>query len=900
MKKKVYIISHSHWDREWYMAYEQHHMRLIELIDDLLELFEVDPSFNSFHLDGQTIILDDYLQVRPEKRQAIQQAINEGKLRIGPFYILQDDFLISSESNVRNMLIGMEESRKWGTPVMLGYFPDTFGNMGQTPQLMKQAGISAAAFGRGVKPIGFDNQVLEAENYSSQYSEMWWKGPDQTAIFGLLFANWYSNGNEIPVEKEAALAFWKQKLADAEQYASTNHLLMMNGVDHQPVQKDISKAIHLANELFPDYEFIHSNFTDYLEAVQKDVPEDLGSVEGELTSQETDGWYTLANTASARVYLKQWNTKVQRQLENITEPLATMAYEVSGNYPHDQLDYAWKTLMQNHPHDSICGCSVDSVHREMIPRFEKADEVGKYLAQDSLEQLTAAIDTTGFPKDSFPFVIVNTAGMDKTGEAEITIELERKRFAEGIPEQLYQELENLPKRKYHVETKSGATIPAILSEETVQFGYDLPKDRFRVPYMARMIKVTLPLENMPAFSWETFALVEGEAKAEEKETMIHQSGRIIENGPLHLTIEKNGTITMEDRKNKRKLNNLHIFEDIGDIGNEYIFKQPFCDQPILSSNKENSEVKVLVDTPEIAKISILQEMEIPVSADERLEKEQQMVVEFRYRKAERSKEKRILQIKTIMTIRKDSKKIDFETTLDNQMKDHRLRVLFPTKLHVEHHEADSIFEVVKRPNHVSKSWENPTNPQHQQAFVNIHDEEYGVTVGNFGLNEYEVTEDGQIAVTLLRSVGELGDWGYFPTPEAQCLGEHRFNYSIELHGQEEKFSTYLHAYAAQIPFSTQQIKHHEGTLISKQQYLTIKSETFAITALKRSKFSDKVVVRGFNMSSHLEKLEITKDNGKTVILNLLEEPTKQAVVPIIQPYEIRTIGFEEENECMAE
>ncbi len=900
MKKKVYIISHSHWDREWYMAYEQHHMRLIELIDDLLELFEVDPSFNSFHLDGQTIILDDYLQVRPEKRQAIQQAINEGKLRIGPFYILQDDFLISSESNVRNMLIGMEESRKWGTPVMLGYFPDTFGNMGQTPQLMKQAGISAAAFGRGVKPIGFDNQVLEAENYSSQYSEMWWKGPDQTAIFGLLFANWYSNGNEIPVEKEAALAFWKQKLADAEQYASTNHLLMMNGVDHQPVQKDISKAIHLANELFPDYEFIHSNFTDYLEAVQKDVPEDLGSVEGELTSQETDGWYTLANTASARVYLKQWNTKVQRQLENITEPLATMAYEVSGNYPHDQLDYAWKTLMQNHPHDSICGCSVDSVHREMIPRFEKADEVGKYLAQDSLEQLTAAIDTTGFPKDSFPFVIVNTAGMDKTGEAEITIELERKRFAEGIPEQLYQELENLPKRKYHVETKSGATIPAILSEETVQFGYDLPKDRFRVPYMARMIKVTLPLENMPAFSWETFALVEGEAKAEEKETMIHQSGRIIENGPLHLTIEKNGTITMEDRKNKRKLNNLHIFEDIGDIGNEYIFKQPFCDQPILSSNKENSEVKVLVDTPEIAKISIIQEMEIPVSADERLEKEQQMVVEFRYRKAERSKEKRILQIKTIMTIRKDSKKIDFETTLDNQMKDHRLRVLFPTKLHVEHHEADSIFEVVKRPNHVSKSWENPTNPQHQQAFVNIHDEEYGVTVGNFGLNEYEVTEDGQIAVTLLRSVGELGDWGYFPTPEAQCLGEHRFNYSIELHGPEEKFSTYLHAYAAQIPFSTQQIKHHEGTLISKQQYLTIKSETFAITALKRSKFSDKVVVRGFNMSSHLEKLEITKDNGKTVILNLLEEPTKQAVVPIIQPYEIRTIGFEEENECMAE
>lgn len=129
--------------------------------------------------------------------------------------------------------------------------------------------------------------------------------------------------------------------------------------------------------------------------------------------------------------------------------------------------------------------------------------------------------------------------------------------------------------------------------------------------------------------------------------------------------------------------------------------------------------------------------------------------------------------------------------------------------------------MVKRPNHVSKSWENPTNPQHQQAFVNIHDEEYGVTVGNFGLNEYEVTEDGQIAVTLLRSVGELGDWGYFPTPEAQCLGEHRFNYSMNY--MDQKKILYLFACIRSTDsFSTQQIKHHEGTLISKQQYLTIK------------------------------------------------------------------------------
>lgn len=893
MKKKVYIISHSHWDREWYMAYEQHHMRLVELMDDLLELFETDPDFDSFHLDGQTIILDDYLQVRPEKKEAVQRAIDAGKLRIGPFYILQDDFLISSESNVRNMLIGMEESKKWGTPVMLGYFPDTFGNMGQTPQMMKQAGLSAAAFGRGVKPIGFDNQVLAAENYSSQYSEMWWKGPDNTEIFGLLFANWYSNGNEVPVEEEAAKVFWNQKLADAEQYASTDHLLMMNGVDHQPVQKDITKAIKLANELYPDYEFIHSNFVDYLEAVQRDLPKDLGSVEGELTSQETDGWYTLANTASARVYLKQWNTKVQRQLENIAEPLATMAYEVSGEYPHDQFDYAWKTLMQNHPHDSICGCSVDSVHREMITRFEKADEVGKYLAEEAMRKLAEAIDTSQLPDKSYPFLVMNTAGTPKTGEAEVTIELERKRFAEGVPEKLYAELENQPPKTYHVETVDGKHLPASLSEEFVTFDYDLPKDRFRIPYMARKITVTLPVNEMPAFSWETFLLVEGPAEI-EKQTMIQHEGRVLENQKVRLEIQTNGTVTLLDKTTGVQLDELLTFEDVGDVGNEYIFKQPENDQAILSKDNENSQVEIVTDTTELAQVKITQQLFVPVAADERLEKEQQMVIEFRHRKAGRAKEMRVLELTTILSLRKDSKKIDFETMLNNQMKDHRLRVLFPTKLHVKQHEADSIFEVVTRPNEVPEGWENPTNPQHQQAFVRLADEKYGVTVGNYGLNEYEVIDHSIIAVTLLRCVGELGDWGYFPTPEAQCIGEHRFNYSIELHEPTEKYASYQHAYSAQIPFSTCQMAIQEGELPQKNQYLTCEGETFAITALKRSKFNDKVVVRGFNLSNCTEPLEVTKNGQRGELLNLLEEKAEQTLAPTLTPYEIRTIGFEED------
>ena len=894
MKKKVHVISHSHWDREWYMPYEQHHMRLVELMDDLLELFKTDPEFKSFHLDGQTIILDDYLQIRPEKKKDIQQAITDGKLRIGPFYILQDDFLISSESNVRNMLIGKKESEKWGVPVKLGYFPDTFGNMGQTPQMMQQAGLDVAAFGRGVKPVGFNNEVLEDESYTSQFSEMVWRGPDGSEILGLLFANWYSNGNEIPTTKEEAVPFWEQKLADVETFASTNHLLMMNGVDHQPVQKDIGKAIALANKLFPDYEFIHSNFDDYLSQVAKELPENVGVVQGELTSQETDGWFTLANTASARVYLKQYNTKVQRQLENITEPLVAMAYEQTQKYPHDQLDYAWKLLLQNHPHDSICGCSVDEVHREMMPRFEKADEVGKFLAAEALEQLERTIDTRSFPKESYPFVVFNTSGFKKTGSITISVELERRLFKEGVPHELWQELDESATPKFHVIDEQGNVLPSHISKPVVSFGYDLPKDRFRVPYMAKSVEVTLQVAEQAPLSWQTFALAIGAEQPLNHVSMIDKENHRLENELLKVTINKEGTLTVWDKENHQCYENLLVFEDVGDIANEYIFKQPNHTAAILS-NEQAAEVSFVTDEPFVAKIKIAQTIMVPISADERLEKEQKAVVDFRFRQAGRSKELKPMRIETIVTMEKGISRLQFETTIDNQCKDHRVRVLFPTKISSDTHEADSIYEVVTRPNQVSKAWENPTNPQHQHAFVNVHDAHHGVTVSNIGLNEYEiVSEKTTIALTLFRAVGELGDWGYFPTPEAQCLGEHHFVYGIDFHGNaEERYATYQAAYAAQIPFSTKQTTIHDGKLVANDCYLSIESSTFALTAMKNSEDDQYLVVRGFNMANASTNIKLSKESGNCPIgLNLLEEKQMNEVSTTLAAYEIRTIGFE--------
>jgi alpha-mannosidase len=165
--------------------------------------------------------------------------------------------------------------------------------------------------------------------------------------------------------------------------------------------------------------------------------------------------------------------------------------------------------MQNHPHDSICGCSVDEVHREMVPRFEKANEVGKYVAEEAVNAITAEINTETFAKDSFPFVVFNTNGLAKSGEAEIEVELERKTFAQGYPEQLYRALDEMPKGEYHVVDEQGQTVSAIVSEVNVRFDYDLPKDGFRIPYMKRYVTVKVAVKDLLAYSWETFALVAG-------------------------------------------------------------------------------------------------------------------------------------------------------------------------------------------------------------------------------------------------------------------------------------------------------------------------------------------------------------------------------------------------------
>ncbi|HLR01712.1 MAG TPA: alpha-mannosidase [Virgibacillus sp.] len=898
-QKNIHIISHTHWDREWYLPYEKHHMKLIDLMDTLLETLKNNPEYKSFHLDGQTIILDDYLQVRPEKKGDIQQFIDDGRIYIGPWYILQDEFLTSSESNIRNLQYGMKDSAKWGNTASVGYFPDSFGNIGQAPQIMTQAGINNAVFGRGVKPTGFNNKVIETDNFESPFSEMYWQAPDGSKVYGILFANWYCNGNEVPVDEKEARAYWDSHFDALENYAATPHMLMMNGCDHQPIQTDLPDAISTAEKLYPDVTFTHSNFNDYVKAMSETLPDNLKTVEGELRSQKTDGWGTLVNTASSRLYLKKMNRTGETLLSKVAEPLETFAYMLGKPYNHDKFEYAWKKLMQNHPHDSICGCSVDEVHRNNVTRFSDSKHVTETLVDESLDAITNHIDTSVFEemdKDGLPFVVYNTSGYDRTGVLSVILDVKREYFADGVNKEA---LKSFYIAQNQLVDADGKVYDFSMDDLGITFSYDLPDDKFRQPYMVRRIKVTFEAEDVPALGYKTFALVSKQDDTERNTSTMIASGNEMENKHMHVTITTNGSLTITDKRTGKVFEQVGIYEDTGDIGNEYMYKQP--DGEVARTTKHSEPtIQLVEDTPFRAAFEIIHEMDIPESADNLLKQEQREVVPFEIRKAQRSEKTVRMTIKTRVSLERNGKGVQINAIFDNQAKDHRLRMLFPTDIETDYHHADSIFEVAKRPNVPAPEWTNPDHSQHQQDFVSVGNDNESLTIANYGLNEYEILRDGQntIAVTLLRSVGEMGDWGYFPTPEAQCMGEQTVSLEIYPNGGKPTDS-YRKAYQFQIPWSTAQASFQEGSQPTEGSFLDWKGEDFAFSSMKVSESTGDIMLRWFNMGSEERMLNIKGPSSASAYeSNVIEEinhhlnRSEQGEVSVTKgAYEIVTIGF---------
>jgi len=399
--KTLHVISHTHWDREWYLTFQQFRLKLVHLIDKLLDILAEDPDFKYFMLDGQTIVLDDYLHMRPEMESILRQHIQSGRILIGPWHILPDMFLVSPEAHIRNLLEGARTAQKFGPKMPIGYIPDPFGHPGQIPQILRGFCIEAAALWRGVSDLP---------------AELWWESPDGSKVLLAYLRDSYSNGANLPVYDSVQFAQLISTARDSlTAHSAVNEFLIMLGTDHMEPSPHTSEAIAYANANLPDTQVIHSTLPDYIQAISDSITrleQNIPIIRGELRA--CDHSNLLPGVLSTRMWIKQRNHRSQNLLEKWAEPFSVFAQNmISERKKKSNLDQfsvealsskrirnvvpiirqAWRLLMENHPHDSICGCSIDQVHDEMKPRFDQVDQIGEEITLQALQAISMAIDT---------------------------------------------------------------------------------------------------------------------------------------------------------------------------------------------------------------------------------------------------------------------------------------------------------------------------------------------------------------------------------------------------------------------------------------------------------------------------------------------------------------------------
>lgn len=833
MKKTIHIVPHSHWDREWYMPFESHRMRLVELIDNIIELMESDSQYCRYHLDGQTIAIEDYLEIRPQNRERLMKLIRDDKIQVGPWYVLQDEFLTDGESNIRNLMTGIKYCKDNGIkPILCGYLPDAFGNISQMPQILRGFGIDNAVFGRGVGRILFNNNP--DPNGAGEKTEFLWSSPDGSKVMGIKFLGWYNNGAELPQDPDSIKNRLESLAKNADKAGCTPFILLMNGSDHQPLQKNLTNVIKNARAMLPGINIIQSGIKEYLEAIRQ-YSDSFTPLSGEMCSQNTVGFHNLINTASTHIPLKQKNHTVQNLLLAQSEPVNVMSHLFGDELRKDQLDYAWKTLMQNHPHDSICCCSCDEVTNEMSVRFDKAEQVAKYITSESEDYITDRI-ASPFEKNICVF-----HGVPYNGPVTVTAEL---RYSEEM------DISALALFDF-----DGNRIPAEFTALGKQFRYTLPKDSFRKVTHPYVYKVRFPYE-FKGIGYTSFYIGE-DVKPTDHLVSLTPNGA--ENEFVSVKINTDGTIDVTDKKSGRVFSGLNRYENLGDRGTSYDFEQVVDERAIYPT--DNSVIELYSENCFEVTYKITSHLNIPSGLDGDT----------------RAKDTIGHEIFTFVTVSAHSSVVNIHAEFENRAENHRLRALFPCQIQSDTDIADGQLDVLNRPIIPFSGWQNPENPQRCRAFFGIKDAKAGALVATKGLHEYEVMRysDNTLALTLMRAVGEVGDWGDFPAPNMQLKQKLVFDYAFIPFSAEELSGAYSGAYSFYYGApSAVQFDGHGGELPTEKTLVAVNGNHIAFSCFKTSEDGLGTVLRLYNTSDTKQTWKInTCDNFSNIELVEMCEDT---------------------------
>ncbi len=822
----VAIVPHTHWDREWYEPFQTFRMRLVKLLDALLPMLERDPSYARYLLDGQTVVVDDYLEIRPEARAALQRLAAAGRISIGPWMVLMDEFMVSGETIVRDLQYGLARGSELGGAMQIGYLPDMFGHVAQMPQIFRLAGMEHAVAWRGV-PAAVEQTAF------------WWQGPDGSRVRTEYLYGSYSNGRDLPPEGKGLVL----RAVDYEQElgpARLDSMLLMNGTDHQMPQPWLGRVVAEANAMQDAYEFVVTSLAEYL---PQQPSADLVTVHGELRSGARAN--LLMGVGSNRVDVHRACALAERSLERRAEPLSAL-FLPADKYPHALADVAWRHLVCNSAHDSSCACSVDEVVDEVVVRYAAARQIGDGLTRDAIQALAAEVDAP--PGAS---VVVNPTTRARSGLVEVTLpgfgpvqvidangDVRPSQVIGGISGEAYVTMVTGQKVRWVLDLLRGTEFagrdvtsyeitdpPARddkglgvyeivlqeagpgdahrdmseLRERLLEIGTQGHSARLRL-LAAPLRRVLFDTGEIAGFGWACFTSVDGTDASATGVGSVTATGETLSNAHLRVEIDPaTGTYAIETDGGVGA-SGLGRLVDDGDGGDTYNYSPPAED--------------LVIDTAVAVRVAALESG--PIRARVRIDADyvwpEFAVGDFRSC-SRRSTETVPVTVTTTLELRAGERFLRVSHELVNRARDHRLRAHFPLPAVVNGSDAECAFTVVHRGLTAESGMHEealPTFPS--RRFVDASDGVAGLTLVHDGLLEYEVLNDGQeIALTLLRSVGYLSrsEPLFRPNPAgptvpvtgAQLSGAQRADYAVSLHsGDWRAGDCYAIADALLVPF----------------------------------------------------------------------------------------------------
>jgi mannosylglycerate hydrolase len=750
--RRVAVVPHTHWDREWYEPFQTFRLRLVDLLDELIPLLENDPSYARYLLDGQMAVIDDYLEVRPEMAERLRRLAASGRVSVGPWYILVDEFLVSGETIIRDLQLGIEKGAAFGGVAPVGYLPDMFGHIAQMPQILQQAGFGHTVLWRGVP------SAITKTGFN-------WVAPDGTAVRAEYLTTGYGNGASLPMDAKALVRRVNDHLADVGSFL-LGDLLYMNGSDHLLPQRHLGRVIAEANAVQDELRFDVTSIAEYLQTAPT---EGLETWHGELRSGFRSN--ILMGVLSNRVDVKHAASVTERHMERRAEPYSAL-FAAPDQYPDALLRLAWREIIRNAAHDSICACSVDDTVDAVLHRFSEARQIAAGVAKRALDSLAQSLRDPGV-------YVVNARATSRSGLVEAIVTGDE---FDSATMQLIDQRGNFPDSML-LDASAMRSILSIIqgtriddnawvhSAELGQDGdvltlnvtvgaHELPGVELaeaREQLMNRLAaepelrtRVTLAqppirrvvgrVENVPALGWSPFA-------ASVPEHAVHQVGEFgLSNELVDLEVDvTNGTFAVNG------LGGFGRLVDVGDLGDSYNYSPPAIDRLIEAPNTVS--VAVLESGPLRGRVAITSNYEWPERIDAFSQQRTGTVS---------------VPVTTVVELRADETTVRVETSFINPARDHRLRVHLPLPSAATTSRAECAFTAVERgltAEGRSEEFGLPTFPSRRWVQAGA------LTVVHEGLHEYELVAiaDGsahELALTLLRATGMLSRLGmsYRPLP----------------------------------------------------------------------------------------------------------------------------------------